>query len=326
MSCVSHTHKGWAAARGSGTGALRSFEKLSVEVPVTPGLPALFASHGAMNTRNPDAAGRSPSRQSAAASVVAEVEEEVMVDDPAGWDSGSSGSVYQPSPRSPKDADSPSGSPAQYMSNKYEDHDDHDIGPVKVYTHTTAPRAIFPPRMIPSRELHSPGEEDEADAAAGRAGAGGGYKPISFSKFSGRDSFKAPSDYDPLSVCNSPLRFDGGAPGHGDRDMNDDLESPPRSPPMVRFAEQADRDGDRERERERARQMLEDMGPSDDESGEARRGGGGGVTFLPPVVTEEGSHGGDSFNFPAHEAKQSTAFDRSPLFLNPQPETRNPKP
>ena len=85
-----------------------------------------------------------------------------------------------------------------------------------------------------------------ADAAAGRAGAGGGYKPISFSKFSGRDSFKAPSDYDPLSVCNSPLRFDGGAPGHGDRDMNDDLESPPRSPPMVRFAEQADRDGDRE--------------------------------------------------------------------------------
>jgi hypothetical protein len=134
---------GWAAARGSGGGTLRSFDKLSVEVPVTPGMPALFLSHGAMNIHisNAHAPSRSPSRQSNAASVVAEVEEEVMVDDPAGWDSASSGSVYQPSPRSPKEPDSPSASPAQYLSNKYEDHD--DIGPVKVYTHTTAPRAIF---------------------------------------------------------------------------------------------------------------------------------------------------------------------------------------
>jgi len=140
---------GWAAARGSGGGALRSFDKLSVEVPVTPGMPAVFLSHSAMNmhTNNAHAPSRSPSRQSNAASVVAEVEEEVMVDDPAGWDSASSGSVYQPSPRSPpprspKEPDSPSASPSQYLSNKYEDHD--DVGPVKVYTHTTAPRAIFP--------------------------------------------------------------------------------------------------------------------------------------------------------------------------------------
>jgi hypothetical protein len=48
--------------------------------------------------------------------------------------------------------------------------------------------------------------EDAEEGGGGGGGGvgGGGYKPIDFSRFSGRDSFKAPSDYDPNSVCNSP--------------------------------------------------------------------------------------------------------------------------
>ena len=118
-----------------------------------------------------------------------------------GWHSDSSGSVYNASPRSPKAAGD--ASPAQYDSSKYAEQD--EIGPVKVYTNTSEPRAIFPVRMISSRD----GEEEVL------VGRGGGYKPIDITNVSGRDSFKAPSDYDPLSPSHSPPLKDLGSTGGG---------------------------------------------------------------------------------------------------------------
>ena len=98
---------------------------------------------------------RSPSRQSSfsmRSKADSAVEEEIVVAPDDGWHSDSSGSVYNASPRSPKAGGD--ASPAQYDSSKYAEQD--EIGPVKVYTHTSAPRAIFPVRMISSRD----GEEE----------------------------------------------------------------------------------------------------------------------------------------------------------------------
>ena len=54
-------------------------------------------------------------------------------------------------------------------------------------------------------------------------GRGGGYKPIDITNVSGRDSFKAPSDYDPLSPSHSPpLKDLGSADGGGGHFDNDD--------------------------------------------------------------------------------------------------------
>ena len=159
---------------------------------------------------------RSPSRQSSfsmRSKADSAVEEEIVVAPDDGWHSDSSGSVYNASPRSPKAGGD--ASPAQYDSSKYAEQD--EIGPVKVYTHTSAPRAIFPVRMISSRD----GEEEVL------VGRGGGYKPIDITNVSGRDSFKAPSDYDPLSPSHSPplkdLGSTGGGGGHFDNE--DDGES-----------------------------------------------------------------------------------------------------
>ena len=106
---------------------------------------------------------RSPSRQSSfsmRSKADSAVEEEIVVAPDDGWHSDSSGSVYNASPRSPKAGGD--ASPAQYDSSKYAEQD--EIGPVKVYTHTSAPRAIFPVRMISSRD----GEEE---VLVGRGGA-----------------------------------------------------------------------------------------------------------------------------------------------------------
>uniref|UniRef100_A0A7S4HAF6 CFA20 domain-containing protein n=1 Tax=Guillardia theta TaxID=55529 RepID=A0A7S4HAF6_GUITH len=190
--------------------SMRLFESLAVQVPVTPGSAQVFDVNSIPAARNSSS---QPARISSSEQAAEEIPEECL-DSAKGWNSDSSeGSVYQTSPRSNR----------VYNSHKYEDQGGEQGGSEQqMYTHISYPHAVRSRRENVSDESTPEGNEEGArgktseerseaekslflHALGGAAGQDDrDFKEVRFADSLGRDSFRAPSDFDAESPSETP--------------------------------------------------------------------------------------------------------------------------